>query len=51
MPHGSRFIGLDEGHHLRQNARIMAAPGCPRSREELGEEGDGNSRSGAIPHR
>jgi hypothetical protein len=51
MPHGGRFNGLDEGRRLRQHARIMAAPGCPRTQEELGKEGDGNSRSGAIPHR
>jgi hypothetical protein len=27
-----RFIGLHEGHHLRQIERIMAAPSFPKSR-------------------
>ena len=30
MAHWGRFIGLHEGHHLRQIERVMAAPGFPR---------------------
>jgi hypothetical protein len=30
LAHWVRFIGLHEGHHLRQIERIMAAPGFPR---------------------
>jgi hypothetical protein len=30
MAHWVRFIGLHEGHHLRQIDRIMATPGFPR---------------------
>jgi DinB superfamily len=30
MAHWARFIGLHEGHHLRQIERIMATPGFPR---------------------
>jgi hypothetical protein len=30
MAHWVRFIGLHEGHHLRQIERIMATPGFPR---------------------
>jgi hypothetical protein len=30
MAHWVRFIGLHEGHHLRQIERIIAAPGFPK---------------------
>jgi len=30
MAHWARFIGLHEGHHLRQIERLMATPGFPR---------------------
>jgi hypothetical protein len=30
MAHWARFIGLHEGHHLRQIERIIAAPGFPK---------------------
>lgn len=30
MTHWVRFIGLHEGHHLRQIERIMTTPGFPR---------------------
>ena len=30
MAHWGRFIGLHEGHHLRQIERIMTTPGFPR---------------------
>jgi hypothetical protein len=30
MAHWVRFIGVHEGHHLRQIERIIAAPGFPK---------------------
>jgi DinB superfamily len=33
MAHWARFIGLHEGHHLRQIERIMATPGFPRGQK------------------
>jgi hypothetical protein len=34
MAHWARFIGLHEGHHVRQIECIMATPGFPRERTE-----------------
>jgi DinB superfamily len=33
MAHWARFIGLHEGHHLRQIERTMATPGFPRGQK------------------